>query len=121
MFHLTRPRHRPASAPRKAPVLACPECGSDRICPLDWATAGEHHWWLLLRCGECQAWVQATVGNEQAAVLDIELDRQQAEIRDALASLEAERMAADVEAFTTALELDLVDADDFALSARRPR
>ena len=114
MFRLTRPRPRPAPTSRRHPVLACPACGSDRICPIDWGTAGDHHWWLLMRCGECQAWVQATVGNERAAALDIELDRQQAEIRDALASLEAERMAADVEAFTTALELDLVYADDFA-------
>jgi hypothetical protein len=124
MFRLSRPlpSRRPyAPAPRRKPVLACPVCGSDRICPIDWAPAGDDHWWLLMHCGECLAWVQATVGNEQAAVLDVELDRQQAEIRDALASLEAERMAADVEAFTTALELDLVDADDFALSARRPR
>ncbi len=116
MFRLTRPRprRRSAPAPRTRPVLACPECGSDRICPIEWETAGEHHWWLLLRCGECQAWVQATVGNEQAAALDVELDRQQAEIAAALATLEAERMAADVETFTAALELDLVDADDFA-------
>jgi hypothetical protein len=118
MFRLTRPRHRhrpaAAPAPTRKPVLACPACCSDRICPIDWAPAGDHHWWLLMRCGECQAWVQATVGNEQAAALDVELDRQEAEIRDALASHEAERMAADVEAFTTALELDLVDADDFA-------
>ena len=118
MFRLSRPRprHRPATppAPARNPVLACPSCGSDRICPIDWATAGDHHWWLLMHCGECLAWVQATVGNELAGALEVELDRQQAEIRDALAALEAERMAADVEAFTTALELDLVDAEDFA-------
>jgi hypothetical protein len=105
MFRLSR---------RPRPVLACVACGSDRICPIEWAPAGDFHWWLLLRCGECQAWVQATVGNEQAAALDVELDRQQAAIADAAASLAAERMAADVEAFTAALELDLVDADDFA-------
>ena len=117
MFRLSRrPRSQrsQARAPRTRPVLACPACGSDRFCPIDWGPAGDHHWWLLLRCGECQAWAQATVGNEQAAALDVELDRQQAEIKDGLASLETERMAADVEAFTTALELDLVDADDFA-------
>ena len=117
MFRLSRPlpSRRPyAPAPRRKPVLACPVCGSDRICPIDWETAGDDHWWLLMHCGECLAWVQATVGNEQAAALDVQLDRQQAEIRDALASLEAERMATDVEAFITALEHDLVDADDFA-------
>jgi len=118
MFRLSlpRPRRRPAAATARGrkPVIACPACGSDRICPIDWATAGDHHWWLLMHCGECQAWVQATIGNQQAAALDIELDRQQAEIRKAVASLDAERMAADVEAFATALELDLVHADDFA-------
>ena len=114
MFRLSRSRPRPAPMHRRHPVLACQACGSDRICPIDWETAGDDHWWLLLRCGECQSWVQGTVGNEQAAALDIELDRQQAEIADAAAALAAERMAADVEAFTTALELDLVDADDFA-------
>ena len=114
MFRLTHHRSRPAPETRRRPVLACPACGSDRICPIEWETAGEHHWWMLLHCGECLSWVQATIGNEQAAALDVELDRQQAEIRKALASLEAERMAADVETFATALELDLVHADDFA-------
>ena len=87
---------------------------SDRICPVEWAEAGEHHWWMLMRCGECQSWVQGTVGNELAAVIDVELDRQQAEIAGALQALETERMAADVEAFAAALEHDLVDAEDFA-------
>jgi len=116
MFRLTRsrPQRRRGPAARTRPVPACPACGSNRICPPEWETAGEHHWWLLMRCGECHSWVQATVGTEQAAALDIELDRQQAEIADALATLEAERMAADVEAFTAALELDLVHAEDFA-------
>jgi hypothetical protein len=117
MFRLSRRPRFPRSqdrAPRTGPVLACPACGSDRICPIEWAPAGDLHWWLLLRCGECQAWVQGTVGNDHAAALDVELDRQQAEIADAAAALAAERMAADVETFTAALELDLVDADDFA-------
>jgi hypothetical protein len=117
MFRLSRSRPSrpvPAPTPARKPVLACPACGSDRICPTDWAPAGEQHWWMLLRCGECQSWVQATIGNEVAAALDVELNRQQTEIADALATLEAERMAAAVEALTTALELDLVDADDFA-------
>ena len=120
MFRLTRHRSRPAPETRRRPVLACPACGSDRICPIEWDPAGDDHWWMLLHCGECLAWVQATVGNELAAELDVELDRQQAEIAGALATLEMERMAAEVEAFTTALHLDLFDADDFALSARRP-
>jgi len=116
MFRLTRRRPRPTEVrmPGRRTLLACPACGSDRICPIEWATAGDDHWWLLMRCGECQAWVQGTVGNELAAALDVELDRQQAQIARAAAALEKERMAADVETCAAALELDLVDADDFA-------
>ena len=116
MFRLTRQRSHPVESPppRRHPVLACPVCGSDRFCPIEWETAGDRHWSMLLHCGECQAWVQGTVCNEHAAAFDIDLDRQEAEIARALASLEIERMAVYVETFTAALEHDLVDADDFA-------
>ena len=114
MFRRTREKPAPIEAARKRPLLMCPACGSDKACPMDWAEAGEHHWWLLIRCPECDAWVQATIGNQLAAVLDVELDRQQAQIAAALAELEAEAMAADANLLATALELDLVNANDFA-------
>jgi hypothetical protein len=114
MFRRTRTKPRPVDMARKRPLLMCPECGSDRACPVDWAEAGENHWWLLIRCGECEAWIQATIGNEQAAALDVQLDCQQAQIADALAALEAEEMAAEADLLATALELELVNADDFA-------
>ena len=114
MFRRTRKHARPVDAPRRRPILTCPECGSDKACPIEWAEAGEHHWWLLIRCGECGAWIQATIGNALAAALDVELDRQQAQIAEALAALEAERMAEDADLLAAALDLDLVDADDFA-------
>ncbi len=114
MFRRSHTKPRPSGTPREHAVLRCPECGSDRACPIEWAEAGEHHWWLLIHCGECEAWIQATVGNEQAAALDVQLDRQQAQIAGALAALEAEDMAAEADLLATALEPDLVDADDFA-------
>ena len=114
MFRRTRTKPRPVDTPRKRPLLMCPECGSDKACPIDWAEAGEHHWWLLIRCGECEAWIQATIGNALAAALAVELVRQLAQICEALAALEAERMADDADLLAAALELDLVDADDFA-------
>ena len=114
MFRRTRTKPRPVEARRRRPLLMCPECGSDKACPIDWAEAGEHHWWLLIRCGDCGAWIQATIDNALAAALDVELDRQQSQIARALAALESERMAADADLLATALELDLVDAEDFA-------
>jgi hypothetical protein len=114
MFRRTATKHRRFRPAPKPPVLLCPSCGSDKACPIDWAEAGAHHWWLLIRCGECEAWIQATVGNELAAELDMELDRQQRQIAEAADALQAELMAADADLLATALELDLVDADDFA-------
>lgn len=114
MFRRTHTKPRPVDTPRKRPMIMCPECGSDCACPIEWEEAGEDHWWLLIRCGECEAWIQATIGNALAAALDVELDRQQAQIATSLAELEAERMAADADLLATALELDLVTADDFA-------
>jgi hypothetical protein len=114
MFRRTRTKPLPVETARKRPLLMCPECGSDRACPIDWSEAGPDHWWLLIRCGECEAWIQATIGNSLAAALDVELDRQQAQIVAALTALEAERMAADADLLAAALDLDLVNADDFA-------
>lgn len=31
----------------------CPECRRPFMCPLDWRTAGDDHWVIALRCGEC--------------------------------------------------------------------
>ena len=114
MFRRTRTKPRPVDTPRKRPLLMCTACGSDKACPVEWAEAGEHHWWLLVRCGECEAWIQATIGNALATELDVELDRQQAQIAAAAAALQDERMADDADLLAAALELDLVDADDFA-------
>ena len=114
MFRRTRTKPRPVEAARRRPLLMCPACGSDKACPIEWAEAGEHHWWLLIRCGECEAWIQATIGNDLAATLDVELDRQQRQIARAADALQAERMADDADLLAAALELDLVDADDFA-------
>jgi hypothetical protein len=54
------------------------------------------------------------VRDRDAAALDAELDRQQAVIASAANTIDAERMAGDVETFARALRLDLLDAADFA-------
>jgi hypothetical protein len=114
MFRRTHTKPPPVAMARRRPLLMCPECGSDRACPIEWAEAGADHWWLRIRCGECEAWVETTIENALAAVLDVELDRQEAQIAAALASLQAEQLSADADLLATALDLDLVTADDFA-------
>jgi hypothetical protein len=107
----------PRPAPR-APVghesLACPVCRSRFLCPLDWGIADDDHWWVRSRCGECGAWCEQLITNEQAARLDRELDHQVNQIRRAAARMESERMASEIETFIQALNRDLIDAADFA-------
>jgi uncharacterized Zn finger protein len=111
MFRLL-PRRRPAPAPKA--LLACPQCGADGLCPMQWETFGDDHWFMWLRCGECGTWLEALVGNRTAAAMDVQLDRQQAAIAAQAEAFEAERMAVEVETLITALNRDLVDASDFA-------
>jgi hypothetical protein len=80
---------------------------------MDWGEAGEGHWWVQARCGECGVWVETVISNVQATALDVTLDRQLAQIRAAADRLDAERMAAQVDAFVRALERDLIVAADF--------
>jgi len=98
-------------------LIVCERCGSDFVSPMEWAPHDEVYWWMRLRCGQCGAFREAIVSQEIADRYDRALDRTSAVIASTLARLDRERMTAEVEAFTTALRLDLFDAGDF--SARR--
>jgi hypothetical protein len=95
----------------------CLNCGRDYVTVAARETLGEEHWWLLLRCGECEAWREVTVCNAFADRLGDELDRRARTVGRALARLERERMTAWVEAMAQALRRDLIDAGDFAASS----
>ncbi len=95
--------------------IACEQCRSRFVCPIEWETADEDHWRITCRCGACGAWHDASLTNDEAAVWDVELDRQSAVIERAVQRLDRERMSAEVEAFAAALRRDLIDAADFAV------
>ena len=111
MFRALR-RHRAKTALR--PLLACPPCDADALCPIEWVTFGDDHWLMWMRCGECGRALEAIVDNVKAAAIDIEMDRQQAQIAATADALSLERMAIEAETFISALDWDLVDASDFA-------
>jgi len=87
------------------------------VSPIQWREQDEINWWMRLRCGQCGEMREAVVSQEVADRYDRALDRTSDTIVSTLARLDRERMTAEVEAFTTALRLDLFDAGDFA--ARR--
>jgi hypothetical protein len=93
--------------------MLCALCRSDFVTPVDWSEHGETHWWIRLRCGECGETREVVVPQDVAHRYDRELDRTSEPIASTLSRMERERMAADVDAFATALRLDLIDAADF--------
>jgi hypothetical protein len=92
----------------------CAACGADCACPLDWEPEDSEHWWIRVRCGECGHAREIVLENAAAAHFEVHLAWQSAKIERALDVLDRERMAAEIELFVAALDVDLVDAGDFA-------
>jgi len=69
---------------------------------------------MLLRCGACGTSREETVPDEDAERYDRELDRAEHRMRRAADRLSKERLEDQADSFVTALELDLIGAEDFA-------
>ena len=108
------PLRRPARVPvPRGELTICPTCSSDFVIPTDWAEQDGANWWIRLRCGECGQSREVVVPDAAAQRYDHDLNRGMHKIATALHRLDLERMAEEAESFATALELDLVDAEDF--------
>jgi hypothetical protein len=79
----------------------CLVCGHDFVSMVGCTSAGSGSWRLLLRCGGCGTWHETFAGVEAVAALH----RATCE--------ELDRMASEAQAFSRALELDLIGPDDF--------
>ena len=69
---------------------------------------------MLLRCGACGTSREETVPDEEAARYDRELDLAEYRMRRAADRLSKELLEEQAESFATALQLDLIGAEDFA-------
>ena len=105
---------RRATAPKSAGLETCPVCGRDFVQPVSWEPAGEHRWWMFLRCGECSVSREVTISNAEADRFERALHARASLLSNAARRLEQERLSDDVTAFVTALQRDLIDADSFA-------
>ena len=90
-------------------LTTCRSCPSAHVIPSAWTKQGES-WSIHVRCGECGASREVVVPDAVAQ----RYDRGMHAIARALDRLEREAMAQEAEALATALELGLIDADDFA-------
>jgi hypothetical protein len=99
---------------RRATLSNCSECGADFVHPVEWSPNDGGTWWMLLRCGACGSSREETVPDEEAERYDRQLDLAEHRIRSAADRLSRESLAEQADSFATALELDLIGAEDFA-------
>ena len=81
---------------------------------LDRQDAGDGRRWMRLRCGDCRAEREVIVADDVAERFGADLEAAAEELVRAVERMGLERLADQVETFARALELDLVDAGDFA-------
>jgi hypothetical protein len=111
---LNRLRSTPERLDPEVHLEHCAMCGTDFVNPVDWEPVGETHWWMLMRCGACDTWREATVTNQVAARFDLELDRRLDILAHAVEKIDRRAMAIEVETMIQALRRGLIDAADFA-------
>ena len=92
----------------------CHVCGSEFVCPIDWGPADDDYVWVLLRCGECEAWRENEFSDEVLDRFDRKLDEAAIQIARAADRLHADWRSTEADAFAAALDRDLIDAADFA-------
>jgi hypothetical protein len=91
----------------------CLVCGRDFVAVVGCTKARGDSWRLLLRCGECATWHETFVRDDAFSALRKAIAQGLETVAREVECLDRERMGAQVDAFTQALELDLIDADDF--------
>jgi hypothetical protein len=91
----------------------CLVCRRDFISMVRCTRAGDNSWWLVLRCGECGTWHETFARDEAVTALQRAVERAYEKVVERVRCLDLERMGTQIEAFSQALELDLIDADDF--------
>jgi hypothetical protein len=92
----------------------CPQCGSRLVQPTCWEqTADRFHWRVWRRCPDCEWSCDSIHGEREIDDFDEQLDIGTHQLAEELRALERDNMAQMAAAFVTALEADLITADDF--------
>jgi hypothetical protein len=92
-----------------AALHICARCRDDFVTPTRWEAEVNGLWRVHLRCGACGHERDTVVGPQAARMFD----RALAKRSEVLERVERERMTHWVDAFSIALERDLIDASDF--------
>jgi hypothetical protein len=97
----------------------CPEddggCGKDRVFPVDWREVGSTHWWVHLRCPECEWLGEVALTQDEAERFDERLDRGTVELLRDLRQMTHTNMSEEIDFFVRALNADIVMPSDFEI------
>jgi hypothetical protein len=96
-----------------AGLESCLVCRRDFVSMVRCTRTPGGSWWLRLRCGGCGTWHETFASDAAVAELQQAIAKGRATLAEGVRCLDLERMTLQVEAFSQALELDLIDADDF--------
>jgi hypothetical protein len=111
--HLTGSRRQGRRSPDAINLHVCPVCESGLVEPTDWTAAGEERWTVSLRCPECE-WVgTGTYSQDALDRLEDVLDEAVQSLLSDLRRLTRANMEEHVQAFSQALQRDLLLPEDF--------
>jgi hypothetical protein len=91
----------------------CLACERDFVSLIRCTRTGSGSWWLVLRCGECGTWHETFARDDAVSALLKAIADARDSVARSVRCLDLERMVSQVDAFSQALELDLIGADDF--------
>jgi hypothetical protein len=94
-------------------IELCPECGSDRVHPLDWREVEDLRWELDVRCPDCR-WTGGDVYDQpEVERYDDVLLAGAGDLTEELDRITRENMADHLERFRAALDADAITPFDF--------
>ena len=91
----------------------CLVCGLECVSVARCTRTGDGTWSLLLRCGACGTWHETFAGDEAVAALRRAIRRGVRSVAERVRRLDLDRMRSEADAFSRALQLDLIGPDDF--------
>lgn len=91
----------------------CPKCTSVLVQPVNWHEQGDGHWYVELRCPECECWGTDTYSQSEVDRYDEELDRGGQELIEDLRALTRANMEEEADRFALALDSDCILPEDF--------
>jgi hypothetical protein len=101
------------SETRTRELHICPTCESDLVQPLSWCESSDGRWQLTLECPNCGWTESGTYDRGQVECLEDKLDEGLTDMIADLQRLTQANMAADVDRFIAALQVDLILPEDF--------